>query len=498
MQTKYSIGYDIGSSSIKAALYDIDRQTTVGITKYPANEMKVSAPQFHFAEQNPEDWWSYLCQATKTLIHESGINASDILTIGISYQMHGLVVIDKSHHVLRPAIIWCDSRAVDIGAQAFEQIGKEKCLTHLLNSPGNFTASKLKWVQAYEPELYGQIYKMMLPGDYINMKLTGEINTTIAGLSEGMLWDFSNNRIASMVLDHYGLDRNLIPDLVPNLGLQGVLSSSAAQETGLAAGTKVTYRAGDQPNNALSLNVMRPGEVAATGGTSGVVYALSDKLVYDSQSRINNFAHVNHTNERPMIGSLLCINGAGIQYSWLRQQMASSHDSYIDMENKAAKVSIGSDGLRIIPFGNGAERMMGDKSMGAQINNIQFSRHTQDHIYRAGLEGIAFSFVYGCEILKQLGINVGTFKAGNDNLFQSSVFSSTIAHLLECRIEIYDTTGAVGAAKASLIGAKMYSVDLALGKLERVGQFEPASNTDAYADAYEIWKRDVEKLFNTP
>jgi xylulokinase len=472
---------------------------TVGVTKYPANEMVVSAPQPHFAEQSPQDWWDYLCLATRALLQEFEINPIDILSIGISYQMHGLVVIDKNHQVLRPAIIWCDSRAVQLGAMAFQNIGTETCLSQLLNSPGNFTASKLKWVQENEPDLYNRIHKMMLPGDYINMKLTGEINSTIAGLSEGMLWDFSGNKPAQIVLDYYGIDKSLIPDLVPNLGVQGALSAQASAETGLAQGTKVTYRAGDQPNNALSLNVMRAGEVATTGGTSGVVYALSNKLLYDSQSRINNFAHVNHTNERPMIGSLLCINGAGIQYSWLRQQVANSQDQYIDLERKAANVPIGSAGLRIIPFGNGAERMMGDKSMGAQINNIQFNRHTKDHIFRAGLEGIAFSFVYGCELLKDLGIDVSMLKAGNDNLFQSSVFSSTIATLLDCSIAIYDTTGAVGAAKASLIGAKIDSVDQALGKIERVGLVEPSSSDiQAYSDAYGMWKSDLHNIFKTP
>jgi xylulokinase len=499
LQTKYSIGFDIGSSSIKAALYDIDRQAAVGVTRYPHYEMDVSAPHPNFAEQNPQDWWEYLCKATQILLQEYEINPHDILSIGLSYQMHGLVVIDKNHEVLRPAIIWCDSRAVHLGASAFDNIGHETCLSQILNSPGNFTASKLKWVQENEPELYSRIYKMMLPGDYIHMKLTGEINTTIAGLSEAMLWDFSGNKLAQIVLDYYRIDKNLIPDLVPNLDIQGVLSAKAAAETGLAEGTKVSYRAGDQPNNALSLNVMRAGEVAATGGTSGVVYALSNKLVSDTQSRINNFAHVNHSHDQPMIGSLLCINGAGIQYAWLRQQIANAQEQYSDLERKAAKIPIGADGLRIIPFGNGAERIMGDKSMGAQINNIQFNRHTQDHIFRAGLEGIAFSFVYGCEYLINLGINVGMLKCGNDNLFQSSVFSSTIATLLDCAIEIYDTTGAIGAAKASLIGAKIDSVDQALGKIERVRLVESSAiDIDQYSHAYQLWKSDLHKLFNTP
>ncbi|MGK0315684.1 MAG: xylulokinase, partial [Saprospiraceae bacterium] len=453
----YLLGYDLGSSSIKAALIDSTTGETVQVVQYPETEMDIISVQNGWAEQEPETWWENLCIATKELLQKSGVNPQEIKSIGIAYQMHGLVLVDKDQNVLRPSIIWCDSRAVDIGNEAFESLGKEKCLSHLLNSPGNFTASKLKWVKDNEPEIFDEIDKIMLPGDYIAMKLSGKINTTISGLSEGMFWDFKNNKIADFLIDHYGISNTLIPNVVDTFEVQGYVSKQAAIETGLSDGTAVAYRAGDQPNNALSLGVFKPNEVAATGGTSGVVYGMADKLIYDNESRINGFAHVNHSSQNPRLGLLLCINGAGIQHSWLKKQMANSETSYVEMERMASNIPIGADGLRILPFGNGSERMLKNSNPGAQINNLQFNKHTRAHFYRAGLEGIAFAFVHGFQVLKDLGMNPKVIKVGNDNLFQSQVFSNTIANLLGCNIEVIKTTGAAGAAKASGIGVGIYS-----------------------------------------
>jgi xylulokinase len=396
---------------------------------------------------------------------------------------------------LRPAIIWCDSRAVEIGNDALAHLGKERCYAQLLNSPGNFTASKLKWVKDNEPHIYEKIDKIMLPGDYIAMRLTGDVTTTISGLSEGILWDFSTHSPADMVMAHFGFAPNLLPEILPTFSLQGKVTPSAAQATGLVPGIPVNYRAGDQPNNALSLNVLEPGEVAATGGTSGVVYGVVDQPIYDPQSRVNGFAHVNHTNATNRIGILLCINGAGIQYSWIKQQMAEAHMSYPEMEQLAAAVPPGAEGLRILPFGNGAERMFGNKAPGAQINNLQFNRHHRAHFFRAALEGIAFSFVYGMNILKEMGLNVQIIRVGNDNLFQSAIFSSTISNLMGSRIEIIETTGAVGAAKAAGVANGIYaSIREAMQDNRIIKSYEPIRMNGVYGDAYDLWRRDLERL----
>ena len=491
----FLLGYDIGSSSIKASLVDASTGVPVGTVQQPDWEMDIISRHIGWAEQHPEIWWDSLCQATKKLLAKTGIDAKSIGGIGISYQMHGLVLVDESQNVLRPSIIWCDSRAVEIGNQAFEMLGSDFCLDHYLNSPGNFTASKLKWVKDNEPEIYRKIHKIMLPGDYIAMKLTGRITTTIPGLSEGVMWDFKEHRLAMELLSLYGVEENFIPEIVDTFGSHGETSKWSAEQTGLVQGIPVSYRAGDQPNNALSLGVLQPNEVAATGGTSGVVYGVVDKPVYDPNSRINSFAHVNHSPTNPRIGLLLCINGAGIQYSWTRSQIAREGTSYQDMERMVSSIPVGSDGLRIIPFGNGSERMLENLNTGAQVNNLQFNRHTRAHFYRAALEGVAFSFVYGFRLLTELGINPDVIKVGNDNLFRSSVFSRVISNLLQCSIEVIDTTGAVGAAKASAIGAGLStSLEASIKSTTTEKVVHPDNGNGVFEQAYRAWHNDLQKL----
>ncbi|MFK7810681.1 MAG: xylulokinase [Saprospiraceae bacterium] len=493
----YLLGYDIGSSSIKAALVRSEDGATIATAQYPEKEMPMIAHQPGWAEQDPKLWWQHLCTATTILLQKSKIDKQDIKGIGIAYQMHGLVLVDKNQKALRPAIIWCDSRAVEIGQKAFTELGENYCLPHLLNSPGNFTASKLKWVKDNEPEIYKQIFNIMLPGDYIAMKLSGEVATTISGLSEGILWDFKKETVATELLNHYGIDKSLIPEVKPTFSLQGKITNQAASETGLAVGTPIGYRGGDQPNNALSLNVLKPGEVAATGGTSGVVYGVVDQKKFDPASRVNSFAHVNYQKDKTRIGVLLCINGAGIQYSWLKHQVAFQQESYMEMEKQLSSIPVGSNGLRILPFGNGAERMLSNKSPGAQMINLDFNQHTRAHLYRAGLEGIAFSFVYGMQVLKEMGLNLSVIRVGNDNLFQSSVFSKTIATLVDSKIEMMKTTGAVGAAKAAGAGLGFYgSLEEAMSNNELIHTYEPSEDKEQYQLAYDLWTKDLERVLS--
>ncbi|NUQ26349.1 MAG: carbohydrate kinase [Saprospiraceae bacterium] len=493
----YLLGYDIGSSSIKAALVRADTGEKVGSVQSPETEMDILAPAPSWAEQHPETWWSNLCLATKKLLQTTSVQPDSICGIGIAYQMHGLVLVDKNGKVLRPSIIWCDGRAVEIGNQASDKIGHDRCLSHLLNLPGNFTASKLSWVKENEPGIYDQIHHIMLPGDYIAMRLTGETLTTPSGLSEGILWDFKKDSVADLVLDYFGFDKNLLPAVVPTFSLQGALTQAAAEATGLKAGIPVAYRAGDQPNNAMSLNVLEPGEIAATGGTSGVVYGVVNSPVFDPQSRVNSFAHVNHTKNEPRIGILLCINGAGSQYAWVKKNLAGSGSSYDEMEKSASKVGAGSDGLCILPFGNGAERMLGNQNIGSKIINLHFNQHTKAHLYRAALEGIAFSFVYGMDILKNMGLNVQVMRVGNDNLFQSAIFSSTISNLIGSRIELVETTGAVGAAKAAGVATGFFSsVHEAMKEVKVVKVYEPTNMNGVYSAAYRAWEEELEEALS--
>lgn len=493
----YLLGYDIGSSTIKAALIDAENKETVGVVQFPETEMDLISRQSGWAEQHPEVWWQNLCLATRRLLFQHNIAPESIKAIGLGYQMHGLVLVDRDQHVLRPSIIWCDSRAVPIGQQAFKDLGESYCLEHLLNSPGNFTATRMKWVKDNEPEIYEKIHKAIVPGDYLVMRMTGRLNTTIPGLSEGIFWDFKENRIADQLLDYFGIDQELLPATVPVFSRQGELSRIAAESMGLKAGTPVTYRAGDQPNNALALNVLHPGEIAATSGTSGVVYGIVDKARYDTLSRVNAFAHVNHRADQQRIGVLLCINGAGIQYGWMKQQVARSGTSYEDMERMASTVPVGSDGLCLLPFGNGAERMLGNRNLNAHLFNLQLNRHTRAHTFRAALEGVAFSFVYGINILQEIGIQVSVMRVGNDNMFRSGIFGATIASLLDCRIEVMDSTGAIGAARAAGYGAGIFdSLEEALSGLKVEAVHEPSLNAAVCQQAYGYWHSCLGRVLN--
>ncbi|MGD2035726.1 MAG: FGGY family carbohydrate kinase, partial [Bacteroidales bacterium] len=417
------LGIDVGSSSVKLSLLDAGSGKNLASAQYPKQEMKIISRKSGWAEQNPEDWWHNITYALRELSQMKHVDLSLVQAIGITYQMHGLVTIDKNHDIVRPSIIWCDSRAVEIGNKAFRELGEEKCLSKLLNSPGNFTASKLKWVRDNEPDLYGRIHKIMLPGDYIAMRLTGEVNTTVTGLSEGIFWNFPDHSLADFLLDYYGIKKDFIPEIVPAFGIQGKLLKEVALELGLKPGIPITYRAGDQPNNAFSLNVLRPGEIAATAGTSGVVYGVTDSFAYDPESRVNIFAHVNHTDSDARMGVLLCINGTGILNSWVQKNVAGSNMSYAEMNEEASRIPIGSEGLSVIPFGNGAERVIENKNTGCQINYLNFNIHNSSHVIRAAQEGIAFSFKYGMDIMAEYtGIHVEKIRAGHANMFLSSVF----------------------------------------------------------------------------
>ncbi|MFM1878880.1 MAG: hypothetical protein RLZZ241_1746 [Bacteroidota bacterium] len=487
----YWIGYDIGSSSVKAALVDSKDGREIGRVQAPKQEMPIAAPEPGWGEQDPEMWWKYTREATAELLQQTGATPRQIRGIGISYQMHGLVAVDSALKVVRPSIIWCDSRAVSTGAALLNLVGTPKCREHLLNAPGNFTLSKLLWVKQQEPELFNRIHKIMLPGDYIAMRMSGNCTTTASGLSEGMLWDFKSETPAWWLLEASGIQSSLLPELVPTFGPQVTLNGAGALQLGLPEDIPVLYRAGDQPNNALSLNVMQPGEVAATGGTSGVVYAVTSSKVTGEMSRINNFAHVNHTQNTPRIGKLLCINGTGIQYSWM-QQNVSPNLEYSDMNAMGAKIPIGSEGLRVFPFGNGAERMLNNLNPGARISGLNFNAHKQAHLYRAALEGIAFSFVYGMEILKSDGVPLQKIRAGNDNLFRAKVFSETIATLTGSSIEMVTTTGAAGAARAAATAAGVFTSLTEATATDQVQlQYDPLADSSQHQEAYQAWKHEL-------
>ena len=492
MNHRYLLGLDVGSSSVKASLVNIDNGQAAASAFFPKHEAPISAPRKGWAEQDPESWWNYARQSVAQVMAETQAKPEDVAAVGISYQMHGLVCVDKDHKALRPSIIWCDSRAVEEGNRAFNALGSDWCMSHLLNSPGNFTAAKLAWVKDNEPEVFDRIYKVMLPGDYIAMRLTGDICTTVSGLSEGTLWDFKRQDVAKELLDYYNIPSTLLPPTVPTFGEQGRLTQQAAEELGLKAGTPVSYRAGDQPNNALSLNVFNPGEIASTAGTSGVVYGVMDHPSCDAKSRVNVFAHVNYAREQERLGVLLCINGTGILNAWMHRNVAPEV-GYAEMNKLAAQAPIGSDGVVVIPFGNGAERILENKETGCSFHGINFNKHNRCHLLRAAQEGIVFSFCYGMEIMEQMGMNIRRIHAGKANMFLSPLFRDTLASVSGATIRLYETDGSVGAAKGAGMGCGIYKdYDEAFSTLRLLETIEPdEKHQKEYQAAYEAWKEQL-------
>lgn len=492
----YFLGIDLGSSSVKLSVLDADKGSCLSSVTAPDFEMEIKAPEFGWAEQDPELWWQYTKHGIAKLANKYQIDLTKIKAIGIAYQMHGLVLTDADLNPVRPAIIWCDSRAAVLGAQSYLQIGEDYCQETLLGSPGNFTASKLKWVKENQPEILAKAAYMMLPGDYIAAKLSGVAQISTSGLSEGTLWNFKEGRLATEIMEQMDIPSELVPEIVPNFGEQATINSAIAKELGFSSDVKITYRGGDQPNNALSLNVLKPGEIATTAGTSAVIYAVSDQDAFDTQSRINTFLHVNNTPEEKRNGVMVCINGSGICYQWLRKLMSAATDELIDYEqlnSLAAASEAGAKGLRFYPFGNGVERIFNNKNATSGIQNLNFNMHSASEVVRAACEGIVFAMNFGFDVMKEVGVTGTLVKAGKANLFLSPIFREIFVNTTNTTLELYNTDGAVGAARGAAYGFGYYKTyEEAFENLECLERIEPnPALTKTYADIYNNWKHHI-------
>lgn len=491
------LGVDLGSSSIKLSLFDGKLGKVVDSISYPEDELTINAPKQGWAEQDPDLWWANFLEAYSLLINKSGVNTKKIQAIGISYQMHGLVIVDDELKVLRPSIIWCDSRAVDMGTKAFYSLGKDYCLPNLLNSPGNFTASKLAWVKQNEPQTFDKIYKFMLPGDFIAMRLSGIPTTTETGLSEGVFWNFTKREVSKELLNEFGFSEDVIPTIVPAIGADIKVEQSIAEQLGLSDDVRISYRGGDQPNNAFSLNVLNPGETASTAGTSGVIYAVTDKNAFDKKSRINTFLHVNDTVEKPRNGILICINGTGILYSWLRRILNTGNGNvnYIHMNDMVDAVQPGSEGLACLPFGNGAERIFENRIVGSHLLNMDFNRHQTSHLLRSSVEGIVYALNLGFEMLSDLGVTQKKIRAGHSNLFLSKSFREVFVSVTGLPLELFDTDGAAGAARGAALGIGYFeTAEEAFSSLEKITEIEPNQTlVNTYKDLFQEWQQNIKK-----
>ncbi|MDH5597810.1 MAG: FGGY family carbohydrate kinase [Cyclobacteriaceae bacterium] len=492
------LGIDLGSSSIKGSVIDGTTGITLARSQFPETEMKIISTNSEWAEQDPELWWEYVQIVIKNLTQKLGKKSIEIGAIGISYQMHGLVMVDSAQKVIHNSIIWCDSRSVNIGDKAFKSIGEDYCLNNLLNSPGNFTASKLRWVQENLPQVYARIDKIMLPGDFISLKLTGTLSTTITGMSEGIFWNFKEKGIDKEVLINYNITDTIIPEFHNSFAIHGTLLKEVARDLGLKENIPVSYKAGDQPNNALSLNVLNPGEIAATAGTSGVIYGVSERIQYDPKSRINTFAHVNHSDSLTRLGILLCINGTGILNSWLHKNI-SGGKSYEDMNQLASNSPVGSKGLLTFPFGNGSERILEGKNIEGIFKNINYNIHSASDLLRSSQEGIVFSLIYGLKIMKETGISPSAIRAGYSNMFLSPVFTETLVNTSQIPVELYDTDGSIGAARGAGIGTGWYtSPDEAFQSLKKILHKDPEIPfKEEFQSAYQKWEDELTTILKS-
>lgn len=481
------LGIDIGTSSVKASLVDADSGKTLCRTQSPtSSEIPLQSPYPGWAEQNPEDWWAHTVICLQELAEHRTL--ANVKAVGIAYQMHGLVLVDDQGSPVRPAIIWCDSRAVESGDKLAEAVGPDYCANNLLNPPGNFTASKLAWVAENEPENIERSAAAMLPGDYIAYRLTGEIATSETGLSEMTLWDFPANTFARDLYQATTIEKDLFSRVLPTLVKRRPDSGGLRVQLGLPQDVPVTYRAGDQPNNALSLGVLKPGEAATTAGTSGVVYAVTDQNVFDPQGRVNTFLHVNHTVKEPRLGVLLCLNGCGSLYSWLRRNVLPD-GSFTDLNNLAQEAPVGSEGLLVFPYGNGAERVLGNRAPGASVHGLDFNRHTRSHLARAAQEGIVFALASGLEAMQELDCPVQTVKAGRSNLFLSDLFCQTFCDVTGCRLELYETDGSVGAALGAGLGAGLFTEKIFESVPLHLANYHPhPENQSILKGAFKHWK----------
>jgi xylulokinase len=489
----YTIGYDIGSSFVKGVLWDEERGEVAAHVTVPDREMPIRAEKADWAEQDPEMWWEAVKAATQRLIDMVPGAGGRVRGIGVSYQMHGLVLLDRDGKVLRPSIIWCDSRATGMGKELEKAVGEEAVRRQLLNSPGNFTVSKLAWVIRNEPETASRIRWVMLPGDWIAYQLTGMVSTTVCGLSEGMLWNFKDHVPHVKALEAAGADPEWIPPVAPNPGDQGVVGSAVGAEMGFAPGARVLFRGGDQPMNAYGLGVDGPGMWAASAGTSGVLYRVDPVREAEPTGMANRFAHIGHSAENPAIGTLLCLNGAGIAYAWLRRVMFAGQE-YAAINEHVAAVPAGADGVMFHPFGNGAERMLDNRQPGAGWSGIHFNRHGQGHLARAVMEGIVFAFVHGMRHVDPSLPALPVIRAPHAGLFRSELFASMLSTLAGADVQLHAGDGATGAAQGASValGASAIKALDSNAARDEPGVLKTHSPDpsihDALESAYSRWK----------
>ncbi len=489
----YLLGVDIGTSGTKTVLFDVAGNTIMSdLQEYPLYQPKVG-----WAEQDPEDWWRAVYTSINNVVFKSGVKAEEIKGVGLSGQMHGAVLLDGNNNVLRKSIIWCDQRSSAECEQITSLIGKER-LIEITANPAltGFTASKVMWVKNNEPDIYEKVRKILLPKDYIRYKLTGEFATEVSDASGMQFMDIANRKWSDEVLTKLGIDKSYLADLYESQEISGRINSGSAKLTGLKEDTPVVGGAGDQAAGAIGNGIVKPGIISSTIGTSGVVFAYSDKVTIDPKGRVHTFCHA-----VPGTWHIMGVTqGAGLSLKWFRDNFCIEEkrvaelmgvDPYVLMDKEAEKVEAGCSGLIYLPY------LMGERTphLDPNARGVFFglsAKHEKPDMLRAVMEGVVYSLADCLGIIKEMGVDVSEVRAsgggGKSKIWrqmQADVFGSSI-----CTINSSEGP-ALGVALLAGVGAGVYSsVGEACDSIIKVVTEQKADSAlhDKYKRNYLIYK----------
>ncbi len=482
--SSYSLGIDVGTTSSRALLIDA-RGGVRGSFSAPHQEMQMARPLW--AEQHPDDWWSATQIAIQGVVRASAVDAKSIVSIGLTGQMHGLVLLDSADKVIRPALIWCDQRSqqqVDfivgkLGAAAILKATANPMLT-------GWTLPKLLWIRDYEPEQFARVRKVLLPKDYIRFKLTGEFATDVSDASGTGMFDVVHRRWSEAVVSGLNLDPSILPTAVESSTVTGKVTATAAQITGLSEGTPVVGGAGDQAASAIGNGIVTPGTMSCTLGTSGVVFAYLDKPAYDPQGRVHTFCHA-----LPNVWHVMGVTqGAGLSLQWFRNRFAPQAQ-YDDLTAEAALAPAGSHGLFWLPYLMGERTPHLDALARACWIGLT-AKHSRADLTRSVLEGVSYSLNDGLQIIRGLGADPAVIRLSGGGA-RSPFWHQLFADIFNVYVAVLETQegSAYGAALLALGGTGEYGSvrELVNAAIHEVSgrQPEPAS-AEAYAKRYAVYR----------
>jgi len=493
----YVLGIDVGTGGTRALIIDEQGRVVASATE---EHEPFASPKIGWAEQRPEDWWRATGIAVKSALAKAKLSGDAIACVGFSGQMHGAVMLDEKMQVVRPALIWCDQRTEKQSRDLADKIGESKLIQLTCNPPlTNFTLTKFLWTRENEPQNWVRVRHVMLPKDYVRFRLSGERAIDMADASGTLLLDVTNRRWSREVLDATGIDERILPSLHESPDVCGQVSVEGAAATGLKPGTPVVAGAGDQAAGATGMGIVRPGAVSATIGTSGVVFAATDRPALDPRGRLHTFCHAIPGRWHVMGVT----QAAGLSLRWFRDQFGAGtndgRDPYERLSDEAAKVPAGSEGALWAPYLMGERTPHLDPNARGALVGLSAS-HTRAHVIRAIMEGVAFSLRDTFTIFDEMRVPVSNVRLGGGGA-RSELWRQIQADVYGRDVEIVEAEegAAYGAAILAGVGVKMWpSVDAACDSVVRVAKRVKPITKDVAAmnQAYAAYRRLYPALRN--